>query len=182
MTFLRREKTMSDHTGLAQILKDAIKFESDGFHFYKMAAEQTADPKGKEMLESLASDEAKHMRALKEQYRIYKGQGKFDWDEAKLKMKIGFDPSSTSPIFSEEFKKRISESHFEMTALSVGIMLEQNSIDFYDKSAQKTEDPQAKALFSFLANWEGQHLRALISQYNYLKEDYWTDARFFPSM
>jgi rubrerythrin len=173
---------MSDQTSLAQILKDAIRFESDGYHFYKMAADQTADPKGKEMLESLASDEIKHMKALKEQYRLYKEQGKFDWDEGKLKMKIAFDPSSTSPIFSEEFKNKISESHFEMTALSVGIMLEQNSIDFYNKSAQKTEDPQARALFSFLASWEGQHLRALISQHNYLKEDYWTDARFFPSM
>jgi len=173
---------MSNQTSLAQILKDAIKVESDGYHFYKMAAEKTADPQGKEMLQSLASDEIKHMKALKEQYKLYKEQGRFQWEEGKLQMKMTFDPSSSSPIFSEEFKKRINENHFEMAALSVGIMLEQNSIDFYKKSAQQTEDTQARTLFSFLANWEGQHLRALISQYNYLKEEYWTDARFFPSM
>ena len=173
---------MSDKNNLERILKDAIKVESDGYHFYKMAAEQTADPQGKEMLESLASDEIKHMKALREQYKLYKEQGKFDWNQAKLKMKIPFDPSSASPIFSDEFKKQLGESHFEMTALSIGIMLEQNSIDFYNKSSEGTQDPQAKALFSYLANWEGQHLRALISQYNYLKEDYWSDARFFPSI
>jgi len=173
---------MSDKDDLERILKDAIKVESDGYYFYKMAAEQTIDPQGKEMLKSLASDEIKHMKALREQYKLYKEQGKFDWNEAKLKMKVPFDPSSASPIFSEEFKKRLEESHFEMVALSIGIMLEQNSIDFYKKSAQDTQDPQAKALFLYLANWEGQHLRALISQYNYLKEDYWSDARFFPSI
>lgn len=173
---------MADKNNLTQILKDAIKVESDGYHFYKMAADQTIDAQGREMLESLASDEIKHVNALKEQLKLYKKQGKFDWTEEKLKMKIPFDPSSTSPIFSPEFKKGLDESHFEMAALSVGIMLEQNSIDFYKKSAGKAEDPQAKALFSYLANWEGQHLRALISQYNYLKEDYWTDARFFPSI
>jgi rubrerythrin len=177
-----KEETMPDKSDLPQILKDAIKVESDGYHFYKMAADQTIDPKGREMLESLASDEKKHMKALKEQYKLYKEQGRFDWEEGKLKMKIPFDPSSSSPIFSREFRNKVNESHFEMAALSVGIMLEQNSIDFYNKSAQRAEDPQAKTLFSFLANWEGQHLRALISQYNYLKEEYWTDARFFPSI
>jgi rubrerythrin len=173
---------MSDKNNLAQILKDAIKVESDGYHFYKIAADQTTDPKGKEMFESLASDEITHMKMLKEQYRIYKEQGKFDWEEEKLKIKTTFDPSSASPIFSQEFKKKINESHFEMTALSIGIMLEQNSIDLYKKSAERVEDPQARTLFSFLANWEGQHLRALISQQNYLKEEYWSDARFFPSI
>jgi rubrerythrin len=173
---------MSDKDDLERILKDAIKVESDGYHFYKMAADQTVDSQGKEMLNSLASDEIKHMKALREQYKLYKEQGKFDWNEAKLKMRIPFDPSSASPIFSEEFKKKLEESNFEMAALSIGIMLEQNSIDFYKKSTQSTQDPQAKALFSYLANWEGQHLRALISQYNYLKEDYWSDARFFPSI
>lgn len=173
---------MSDKNNLAQILKDAIKVESDGYHFYKMAADKTTDPKGKEMFESLASDEITHMKMLKEQYRIYKEQGKFDWEEEKLKMKTTFDPSSASPIFSQEFKKKINESHFEMMALSIGIMLEQNSIDLYKKSAERAEDPQARTLFSFLANWEGQHLRALISQQNYLKEEYWSDARFFPSI
>jgi rubrerythrin len=173
---------MSDKDDLERILKDAIKVESDGYHFYKMAAEQTIDPQGKEMLESLASDEIKHMKALKEQYKFYKEKGKFDWNQAKLKMEIPFDPTSTSPIFSEEFKKKLNESHFEMTALSIGIMLEQNSIDFYKRSTGQSKDPQAKELFSYLADWEGQHLRALISQYNYLKEDYWSDARFFPSI
>jgi len=173
---------MSEKNNLAQILKDAIKVESDGYHFYKMAKEQTTDPKGKEMLESLASDEISHMKILKEQFGIYKKQGRFDWDKEKLKMDIHFDPSSTSPIFSEEFRNKLNESHFEMAALSIGIMLEQNSIDFYRKSAEETQDPQAKTLFSYLANWEGQHLRALISQYDYLKEEYWSDARFFPSI
>ena len=83
---------MSDKNNLAQILKDAIKVESDGYHFYKMAADQTTDPKGREMFESLASDEITHMKMLKEQYWIYKEQGKFDWEEEKLKRKTTFDP------------------------------------------------------------------------------------------
>ena len=173
---------MSDKDILTMILKDAIKVESDGYHFYKMAAEKTTDPKGKEIFESLASDEIEHMKALKKQYQLYQNEGKLDWQEKEFEKKSAFDPSSESPIFSDDFKERITDSHFEMTALSIGIMLEQNSIDFYRKSAEKSEDPQAKKLFSYLASWEGEHLRALIAQQNYLKEEYWTENRFFPSI
>jgi len=173
---------MPDKNDLFQILKDAIKVESDSYHFYKTASEKTQDPKGREMFESLASDEIQHTEALKKQYRLYKQEGKFVWQEKELEKKSAFDPSSESPIFSEDFKERISDNHFEMTALSIGVMLEQNSIDFYRKSAEKSEDPQAKKLFLYLANWEGEHLRALIAQQNYLKEEYWTEARFFPSI
>ncbi|MFQ6033147.1 MAG: ferritin family protein, partial [Candidatus Zixiibacteriota bacterium] len=72
------------------------------------------------------------------------------------------------------------QSQFEMAALSIGILLEKNSIEFYKKSAQQSEDKDIKMLFSYLADWEGEHLRALVQQQKFLQEDYWTEARFYP--
>jgi len=173
---------MPDETQTLEILKKAIQVERDGYLFYKTAAEKTVDAKGKEMFESLASDEVKHMNALREQYKNFKEEGKFEFEEEDLEKEFKIDFNSKSPIFSEQIKAKIKERHFEMTALSIGIMLETNSIDFYKKSAEQTEDPQAKALYLYLADWEGQHLRALIAQQNYLKEEYWTEARFYPDI
>jgi len=91
------------------------------------------------------------------------------------------DTVSSYPIFSETFRaKLLKEQSFEMSALSIGIMLEQNSIDFYRNSAEQIEDLDAKALFNFLAEWEGEHLKALVNQQRVLQEDFWTEARFYP--
>ena len=67
-----------------------------------------------------------------------------------------------------------------MSALSIGIMLEQNSIDFYRNSAEQIADLDAKALFVYLAQWEGEHLKVLVNQQRVLQEEFWSEARFYP--
>ncbi|HVP35651.1 MAG TPA: hypothetical protein VMT04_01515, partial [Terriglobales bacterium] len=93
-----------------------------------------------------------------------------------------FKSESPSPIFSEDFKKRIKDMHFEMSALSIGALLEKNSIEFYRKAGEQSDDKEVKDLFSYLVGWEQEHLKVLITQQQYLKEAYWQDARFFPDI
>jgi rubrerythrin len=164
---------------LLKIVKSAIRVEYDGYQFYRLAEEKTSDAKGKEVFASLAKDETNHMQILKGLYQSVKEEGEFKFDEVK-EMKSILETTSESPIFSKEFKGRLDNSHFEMTALSVGILLEKDAIDFYKKSAGETEEGDVKKLFNYLADWEGEHLRALVNQQKYLQEDYWTEARFYP--
>jgi rubrerythrin len=164
---------------LLDIVKKAIRVENDGYQFYRLAEEKTQDAKGKEVFASLAKDETNHMQILKSLYQSIKGEGEFKFDEVK-EMKHILDTTSESPIFSREFKQRLDRSAFEMTALSIGILLEKNSIDFYKHSAEGAAEKDAKMLFRYLADWEGEHLRALVNQQKYLQEDYWTEARFYP--
>jgi len=164
---------------LLEVVKNAIRVENDGYQFYRLAEEKTRDIKGKEVFASLARDETNHMQILKSLYQNVKEKGEYKFDEIK-DMKHILETTSESPIFSKEFKQRLSQAHFEMTALSIGILLEKNSIQFYKKSARESEDPEVRMLFNYLADWEGEHLRALVNQQKFLQEDYWTEARFYP--
>jgi len=170
---------MEKREQLLGVVKNAIRVENDGYQFYRLAEEKTEDAKGKEVFASLAKDETNHMEILKSLYQSIKEKGEFKFDEVK-DMKHILGTTSESPIFSKEFKQRLSQAHFEMTALSIGILLEKDSIEFYKKSAKGTEDKDVKMLFNYLADWEGEHLRALVNQQKFLQEDYWTEARFYP--
>ena len=170
---------MEKNEQLLEVVKNAIRVENDGYQFYRLAEEKTEDPKGKEIFASLAKDETNHMQILKSLYQSIKEKGEFKFDEVK-DIKHILETTSESPIFSKEFKQRMNQAHLEMAALSIGILLEKNSIEFYKKSAQETEGKDVKMLFNYLADWEGEHLRALVNQQKFLQEDYWTEARFYP--
>ncbi|MEO0206153.1 MAG: ferritin family protein [candidate division WOR-3 bacterium] len=158
-------------------LKIAMQTELNGIEFYKIAAEKTDDSKGKEAFKTLAQDEIKHFNELKRQYEhILKDN---DW---LSKIELGA-PSSfigESPIFTDEIKTRIKERNFEMSALSIGALLESNSIDFYRKMKEESDEPAAKELFGQLQKWEEKHLEAITKQMNILKEEFWADAQFSP--
>jgi rubrerythrin len=164
---------------LMEVVKDAIRVENDGYQFYRVAEEKIEDPKGKEVFASLAKDETNHMQILKSLYQSIKEKGEYKFDEIK-DIKHILETTSESPIFSKEFKERVEQVQFEMAAFSVGILLEKNSIEFYTKSAQQSKDKDVKMLFNYLADWEGEHLRALVQQQKFLQQDYWTEARFYP--
>jgi rubrerythrin len=164
---------------LLEILSNAMQVEIDGYQFYKLASEKTEDKKGKEVFSSLAEDEKKHYQILKGQYEKVRKTGGIEFINKKAEF---FKSESPSPIFSEDFKKRIKDMHFEMSALSIGALLEKNSIEFYRKAGEQSEDKEVKDLFSYLVQWEQEHLKALITQQQYLKEAYWQDARFSPDI
>ena len=46
--------------------------------------------------------------------------------------------------------------------------------------AEATDDPDAKAFFGQLADWESGHYHALLQQQETLKEDYWAAGGFAP--
>jgi len=154
----------------------AIQTEIEGYEFYKLAASKSKDDGAKKMFESLARDEIEHHRILKEQYNNIMKSGQFKplrtQGRSKLKVK--------SPVFSKRFLNSKKNKHFEMSALSVGILLEQNAIEFFKKQHKQTKDPKAKKLFKELADWEGEHLRALLAQKQFLQREIFAAAHFEP--
>ncbi len=158
-------------------IKIALQTELNGIEFYRIAAEKTEDRKGKEVFQLLAQDEERHYNELKRQY-----QHLLEDNEWFANIELGKPPTfaEENPIFSEELKNRIQDKHFEMSALSIGALLETNSIDFYRKMKEEAEDPIARDLFEQLQKWEEKHLEAITKQLNLLKEEYWADAHFSP--
>ncbi len=157
-------------------LKVALQTELNGIEFYRTAAEKTEDAKGKKAFQTLADDELKHYKALQQQYNSIIEANK--WQAMDLGKIPVFEDES--PIFSKELRERVKGKHFEVTALSIGALLETNSIDFYRKMKEKSDDPAAKELFGQLEQWETIHLQAITRQLDLIKEDYWTEQRFAP--
>jgi len=158
-------------------LLKAIEAEHHGHYFYLSAARTTKDAQGKSVFEMLAEEEREHMEFLRAQYKAYMETGHAD---TKVSLRMRKQLSGESPIFSPAIKKHIKNAHYEMSALSIGILLEQNSVAFYDSQAKAVEDPSARELYAQLADWERGHLQALIQQESALKEDYWREAGFQP--
>jgi rubrerythrin len=158
-------------------LLKAIQAEADGYHFYMMAAQSTSDTKGREVFETLAKEELDHQRFLQAQYKALAETGKPD-ESVRLGNRV--DLSGLSPIFSEAIQARAREAHYEMSALSIGIQLELNSIQFYRSESVVASDPVMREFYSDLVDWETGHYRALLRQQVALKDSYWSASGFAP--
>ncbi len=158
-------------------LRTAIEAELTGHEFYKNAAKNTGDPKGKEAFARMATEEMKHFEYLRHQYRAVLEEGRFDFSKSLVR---GPDEHGRSPIFSEAIRSRIKDSHFEVSALTIGMKLEFDAVKFYEACAQKAEDNRARELYTELADWERGHYEALRQELEALKEEYFEANRFFP--
>ena len=110
-------------------LKTALQTELNGIEFYKMAADKTTDPKAKEVFKMLANDEIMHFNELQKQFKTVLSSNR--WAPSVTLKEAQHMFEGTSPIFGDEFMTRITEKHFEVTALSIGALLETSAIDFY---------------------------------------------------
>lgn len=162
---------------LADGLLKAMKAERDGNSFYMMAANSTSDPKGRQIFETLAKEELDHLQFLKEHHDSVTKTGKLS---TTAKLHARHDLSGPSPFFSEGFRTRIKEAHYEMSALAIGIQLEHDAMGFYRAQSAQATEPEAKAFFAELADWEAGHYQALLRQQEELKDDYWSEAGFSP--
>jgi rubrerythrin len=140
-----------------------------------MAAQNTADEQGRLTLMQLADEELLHIAFLHKQYKSISESGRIDAEAS-----LGKHPESSSPIFSQNLKTRAKEAHYEMSALSIALQLENSAIIFYTEQAKQTELPEAKHFFTELANWEIGHKRAIEFQLEELKDAYWSENFFSP--
>jgi len=159
---------------LLSILHQAMEMEVTGREFYLVTAAHTEDPQGKEEFLKLAREEEEHFQALQKSYNaIEEGQGIL-WETSNL------TTSALAPFFAHEIPERAAKMNFEISALSIGVMLEKNSFEFYAKMASEVNDPQAQAMFRDLEEWEKTHYHNLLQQMELLKRDSWALNRFAP--
>jgi len=158
-------------------LKTAIEAELTGYTFYKNAAESTKDPMGKETFIRMAEEEMSHFNYLRHQYKSVLEKGAFDFSKSIKRAHKQAD----HPIFSDAIKSRIKESHFEVSALSIGMKLEMDAMNFYRSCSEEAQDEKVKQLYRELADWEQGHYRAFKQQLDALKQDYFEANNFIPT-
>ncbi|MCD4717281.1 MAG: ferritin family protein [Desulfobacterales bacterium] len=158
-------------------LKTAIEAELTGHEFYKNAAKSTNDPVGKETFSSMAEEEMGHFNYLRHQYKSVLDNGDYDFSKKMDKKQF---KHADNPIFSEQIKERIKDSHFEVSALSIGMKLELDAMKYYRSCASAANNEQVRQFYNELAEWEEDHYVAFERQLEMLKEEYFTANNFVP--
>jgi rubrerythrin len=159
-----------------EILKQAILLEKRGKVFYTNAAENSKDPDVKKIFEIMASEEDEHVKFLSEQFHLYRSQGKFDFTAPP---EAGFTDVADE-VITKSISDKVSAVSFEATAISMAIDMENRAIAAYSKRAGSATDPDEKAFYLWLADWERGHHKILYYLDQQLKEKIWTDNSFWP--
>jgi rubrerythrin len=147
-------------TGL-DALAIAIYNEQSAFDFYTNLADAIKNQSGKKKFEFLAADEKRHRELLETHYKKVTGGKEFRFDPAKVK------------TIEVEVRNNTTASE----ALDIGIKAEKEAYEFYSKSAEGTQDPDAKKMFLMLAEQEDRHYNLLTAEKQALTgQFYWFDA------
>lgn len=159
------------------VMREAIKLEINGRSFFEHAAEITHNNLGKKMFEKLASDEIAHLKTFGEIFATL--VGKDDWKQCVEEEKRA-DSGLIEELQARVAKQTKQERASELEAIRIGMELERKAIDFFDKSAQETDDPKHKDIFNKIADQERLHYDLLQAQYDSVTNSgFWFDVAEF---
>ena len=161
---------------MIQAVKDALMVEIKGQQLYSHAADTASDPEVKAMFQVLANDEENHVKMLQAQFKPIMEEGRITLE--------GFHPAEldhgSQSIIPDSFKKSIKGGEFEMAVIGIGCQLEVQAIAHYKSRAKNIDDPDLKQLFSWLSDWEEDHLSQLRELEKMYQDAYWADQGFSP--
>ncbi|HPG73886.1 MAG TPA: ferritin family protein [Bacteroidales bacterium] len=162
---------------LLDVLKTAILMEKRGQALYEEVAAKTQDPDVQRIFNIMAEEEKLHAKMLGEQFKNFSEHKEF------IKQNLSAstaDNEIADLVLSGKISKNISAAGFEAAAIAAAIDLETKSIEVYRSRAEVATDSNEKALFHWLADWEGTHYELLLKLDNELKEKIWSDNQFWP--
>ena len=156
-------------------IREAIKLEINGRKFFLHAEEVTNHELGKKMFRRLADEEVKHMETFSQLFSQILGSR--DWKKHIKKVELEGD----SPLI-EQLKAAVKreEGKGEIEAIRLGMDLEKNAIELFQKAADDVDDPVAKEIFQKIRDEEKFHYDLLQAQYDAVTHSgFWLDSAEF---
>lgn len=146
-------------------LKSAIQMEQDGKKFYEEAAQKAKSQGAAEIFNYLAKSEVYHIVRIEEVYEALEKDP--NWTETMCEFK---PPAQDPNIFSAALAKggMGAGDADDIKALEVGIKMETQSIEFYQRLAKQSQDDKERRFLLSLVNEERGHYNNLIDYRNYL--------------
>jgi rubrerythrin len=159
------------------ILRKAYQIEVDGYTVYSMTAERAEKPAVQELFARLAQDEVQHQAFLRSVLKNYhdKGVDAFAMNVVPPDLRAFSDK-----VFTARFREQAEGAAFEMGALSVGMTLEKNAVEYFSGAARSASEAEVRRFYQFLADWEQQHLDALQGLSETIRGDFWEKGGFSP--
>jgi rubrerythrin len=165
-----------DNSKTIEILKTAILLEKRGESFYRKVASQTSIPEVADIFNTMANEEVMHTQLLSEKFREA-AEGR---SLSRPSFPASENDSVASLVLTKEIKDQIAAAGYEAAAISAAIDMENKAIAVYSERAGQASDPNEKALFQWLADWEKTHHKILHELDTELKEKIWNDNQFWP--
>jgi len=159
-----------------EAIKKAIITELRGYEIYKAAAERATDPNAKMMFNKLADDENCHKTFLEKNFKSVLEKG--EW--AVPATPENLNPLDDTDIVNKDFLARVKGGDFEMAVVAAGSALEISAINFYKQAAKDCPDEESVKVFTFLAEWEADHLKSLSELEDRMRDEYFADRGFAP--
>jgi len=145
-----------------EVLAAAIEFEKFGIEYYTKFQELVGDDKAKALMRSLASDETEHASILEKQLKALGGTAPAVSQKTLDK--------GLAEIFPDKAKKGSIAVNDSISAIKMGISIEERSFSYYSKNA-KSVDKKLKDIFDKLAMMEKGHRELLEENLHYLEND-----------
>ena len=151
-------------------------WKKKGRAFYSKVAEQATGQAVKAFFEMMADEEVKHVQILSEQFKAYLKTKQFSATDYQ------HDGSGNiaSKVLTKELKQELSAADYEAAAISAAMSMEERAIKLYAGRSAEADDPNEKALYQWLSDWERQHLHFLSEIDKELTEQVWHDNNFWP--
>jgi rubrerythrin len=147
-----------------EALDDAKCLEQEGQDFYRRAAGEATKKKAKETFQSLAQEEAMHLRLIQRQIDSLASTGQ--WLHLPETEGETCDLSeSIYPQGREGLEKAVPSDTSETEALLLALDFENKGYDMYRRAATEANDPLAREMYQFLATQERLHFDLLMANY-----------------
>jgi rubrerythrin len=162
---------------ILKVIKEAIKLETNGRQFFEHARDISENSLGKKMFQKLADDEKRHLTEFSDLFSTFLGGD--DW-----KKFVNQEEKSPSQLI-QELKSRIKNSErekgsSELEALRIGMELERNAIDFFEKASRDTTETRASEICRKISDEEKFHYDLLQAQYDSVSNSgFWLDVAEF---
>lgn len=147
---------MPQEFNMQNALKFAIQTEKNTMDLYKHAASIIKNPRGKEVFNQLAGEEAEHVGHL---FKVYSGK-----DYGSLADFLQSPPHIDSKV-SHQLDKALSENAHERKAMELALNLEEELAKSLHLTASRIVDPAVRAVFERLAKETDQHFALIESEY-----------------
>jgi rubrerythrin len=164
---------------LLPILKTALKIESDGATFYSMASKNSSNDSVKQIFDMLAGEEQNHYNFFLDYFRTLEKGVKYDL-ETNVRNLLARYSEAQKELFGADFTERLKADNHALSAVSIGIKLEDGSINFYKNQLKKAKTASEKKFYKFLIDAEIGHHDFLSKLEKEMFEDSWLNNRFSP--
>jgi len=154
-----------------QALHQGIQTELQGLTFYRKAAEHTSDPKGKQVLQSLAHEEVEHLHLLKVQYGALASDGQWVAMERASELEPGREVEKIFPQSDDTLAKLVTPESDDMHLLQIALDFERTGWQTYQRLAEEATDAAGRDLYEFLGRQEQKHYEYIQRAQEYLQTE-----------